>query len=79
MTPRMLLVLNVLEEFWDRNGYGPTYRELAARSGIRSVGNIAEVIKQLEEAGYVTRRKNRNRSVKSSRKVDRKMSSGVHS
>ena len=76
MTPTMLSVLKQLRLFWERNGYGPAHRDLSKLTGIKSVGNISRIIGQLEEGGYISRRKNRRRSVQV---IDRKMSSSVHS
>ena len=53
-------------DFWKdyarRNGYAPSYREVALGVGLKSVSSIAYQVRQLEELGYLSREPGRARA-----------------
>ena len=38
-----------IADYYDRNGYSPSYREIADGVGLRSTSSVHDYIKQLEE------------------------------
>jgi len=67
MTRNMLRILEAVEDHWAIQGYAPSYRELAASTGLKSVSSVAEIVKRLEADGLVTFKKDRKRTIKSLR------------
>lgn len=56
-------VLQFLRGFRERRGYSPTVRETAGALGLSSVSTVAEHLDSLEEGGFISRERDRARSV----------------
>jgi repressor LexA len=61
-TPRQLQVLKLIHEYQVRNGYAPTYAELAKELGVSTI-TIFEHMEALERKGAIRRRRHEARSV----------------
>lgn len=48
-------ILAFIAESWDERGRGPTYPEIAARTGLRTVTAVGYHLRVLAEAGCVER------------------------
>jgi len=57
-------VLEVIQEYTDKHGYAPSYREICARTDITSTSMVNYYLEQLEEMGYIERSENISRSLK---------------
>ena len=53
LTKKQLAVLEFLEDFTEREGYSPSYREIMAGLGLSSVSAVAEHIDNLVEKGVL--------------------------
>ena len=53
LTKKQLAVLEFLEDFTEREGYSPSYREIMAGLGLFSVSAVAEHIDNLVEKGVL--------------------------
>ena len=60
-TPRQLQVLKLIHEYHVRNGYAPTYAELAKELGVSTI-TIFEHMEALERKGAIRRRRHEARS-----------------
>ena len=54
LTKRQKEVLNTIETFIKNNGYSPTYRDIAQMLSIKHVSSVFEIVRKLDEKGYVT-------------------------
>ena len=63
ITEKQLEFYNKLTEFIDTNGYTPTVREMCEFSGLSSPATVHSHLKKLEEAGYISKGKNKSRSI----------------
>ena len=52
-TMKQKVMLEFIEDFTSSNGYAPTYREIAANLGYKSVATVAEHIQNLAEKGLL--------------------------
>lgn len=64
LTERQAALLAFIRSYQERNGYAPSYREMADGVGLVSKGNIARLIEGLEERGWVERQPYKDRSVR---------------
>jgi len=62
-TPRQAEILTYVRDYTHKNGYSPTYDEIAARFGISKV-TVFEHLTTLEERGLVHREKHKARSLR---------------
>ena len=63
MTPKQRQLYDWIVAYIAAHGYSPTYRQMAAAVGLRSVAGINRMICALTERGYVTRIPGRHCSV----------------
>lgn len=63
LTPRQRLLLKLIRDAVEANGYPPSMRELAHRSGLSSTSSVAYQLKSLEKAGYLRRDPHRPRAM----------------
>ena len=63
MTPQQRRTRDFIHDFWEDKGYAPSYREIQAELGLKSVSGVARLIKALVERGYVRVVPNTKRSV----------------
>jgi repressor LexA len=56
-------VLDVIQEYSEKHGYAPSYREICARTDITSTSMVNYYLEQLEEMGYIERVENISRSL----------------
>ena len=55
MTPRQKEVYDFIVIFWEKNGYGPTYKEIMAAMGVTSKGTVRQYIMSLIGHGRINR------------------------
>lgn len=53
LTPRLRQLLDYLKSHIYERGYAPTYRELAGTFGWKSVNTAYEMVRKLEDRGYL--------------------------
>lgn len=53
-----------IKDFIEKNGYSPSYRELARLNGINSVATVNYHMKRLKDKGYIDYQEGRCRTVK---------------
>lgn len=53
LTPRNREVLAWIQEFWQKNQFFPTYRDIQHGLGYRSVSSVQNHIRRLKQAGLV--------------------------
>jgi repressor LexA len=63
VTRRQKEVLDFLESFVARNGYSPSFEEIARGMGLKSLATVHKHITNLEKKGLLTRDYNRSRSI----------------
>ena len=63
ITRRQKEVVDFLEAFVEENGYSPSFEEIAAGLGLRSVATVHKHITNLEKKGLLDRERNRSRSI----------------
>lgn len=66
VTPVQRELYVLIDEFWRRFGFGPTYRELAQLRGVAGLGNIKRVVDRLVKLGVVKRVAGMDRSMRPS-------------
>ena len=64
MSPAQREVFIVIDEWWKKFGYSPSYRDIAYARGKMGLGNTKEIIDRLVELGVLKRLKNRGRTVR---------------
>ena len=63
-------ILLFVNRFNDKNGYSPSYREIADAVGLKSVSTVAHYVKQLEKDGRLVQRSGQKcRSVGTARRI----------
>ena len=67
MTPRQLLVLEAIEDYWTQNHCGPSLEAIASRVGVSSRSTIHAIVKRLHEDGWITMQPKRWRTMMSTR------------
>src|SRR5271155_1384848 len=63
VTRRQKEVLDFLESFVARNGYSPSFEEIARGMGLKSLATVHKHITNLEKKGLLDRVHNRSRSI----------------
>ena len=63
VTRRQKEVLDFLESFVQRNGYSPSFEEIARGMGLKSLATVHKHITNLEKKGMLDRVHNRSRSI----------------
>lgn len=63
LTPRQRLLLQLIRDAVEVDGYPPSMRELAERAGLASTSSVAYQLKMLEKAGFIRRDPNRPRAM----------------
>lgn len=63
LTPVMTAALTVIRQFLAEHDHAPSYREIAARLGLKSPGRVHGIVRGLEHRGYVTIEPGRARSI----------------
>ena len=63
LTPKMRAALLAIQELTDRNGFGPSYQEIADALGLSNKGAVNRLITRLCERGYLTHHPRRARSI----------------
>jgi repressor LexA len=63
LTRRQKEVLDFLESFVSRNGYSPSFEEIARGMGLKSLATVHKHISNLERKGLLDREHNRSRSI----------------
>ena len=63
VTRRQKEVLDFLESFVTRNGYSPSFEEIARGMGLKSLATVHKHITNLEKKGLLDRVHNRSRSI----------------
>lgn len=74
LTPRQKEVLDFLVAYIERNGYSPSFEEVAMGLNLSSLATVHKHVTALEQKGYVKRRYNESRSIEVSpeyRKAER--------
>ena len=54
MTPRQLLVLEAIEDYWAEQHCGPSLEAIANKVGVSSRSTIHSIVKRLHEDGWIT-------------------------
>src|ERR1700679_276946 len=63
VTRRQKEILDFLEAFVNRNGYSPSFEEIARGMGLKSLATVHKHISNLEKKGLLDRVHNRSRSI----------------
>mgnify|MGYP003338134086 FL=1 len=64
MTPRQQDIYLVIEEWWNKFGFGPTVDDIMRITGDRSRANVHRMMKRLCEVGACKRVPGRARSIR---------------
>ena len=67
MTPRQLLVLEAIEDYWAEQHCGPSLEAIANKVGVSSRSTIHSIVKRLHEDGWITMQPKRWRTMMSTR------------
>ena len=63
LTPRQRLLLKLIRDAVEANGYPPSMRELAHRAQLASTSSVSYQLKKREKAGFIRRDPNRPRAM----------------
>lgn len=63
LTKRQREILDYVESFLDAKGYSPSFEEIAAYFGYRSLATVHEHLSNLESKGYIRKNYNESRSI----------------
>lgn len=63
LTRKQRQLLDFIAIYIAKHVYAPTYDEMAEAVGLASKGRIGEILKGLEERGYINRLRNRARAI----------------
>jgi repressor LexA len=74
LTKRQKEILNHIKHFIDKNGYAPSFEEIAEAFGYSSLATVHEHISNLERKGYIRKAYNESRSIEL---VQRKPANGA--
>lgn len=55
MTPKQLLLMRFIADYWMRYGYAPTYAEMRDHIGLASQSGVHRLISGLVERGYLSK------------------------
>ncbi len=67
LTRRQKQILDFIESFLDAHGYSPSFEEIAAEFGFRSLATVHEHLSYLEAKGYIRKSYNESRSIELAR------------
>lgn len=67
LTKRQKQILDFIESFLDAHGYSPSFEEIAAEFGFRSLATVHEHLSNLEAKGYIRKSYNESRSIELAR------------
>ncbi len=63
LTRKQFVVFSAVKNFISRNGYAPSYTELAKWAGLRSVATVSKHVEALVQKGWLVKRFNEARSL----------------
>lgn len=63
LTKKQKRLMDFLQDFQNNHDYSPSYREIAAGLGLRSVASVAEHIDHLVQQGFLNRSTGASRSL----------------
>lgn len=63
LTKRQADLLKIIRDYIDEHGYSPSYVELADAMQIKSLGNIHDKVRALQERGHLEYRPGAARSI----------------
>lgn len=63
MTEKQKQVLLFISEYIRNNGFTPSYQEMCDELGIKSKSHIHNIVKNLEQQGYIQSTKGKKRSI----------------
>ena len=63
MTKNQSKLLKYIKEFWEENGYCPSYKDMCGAMGMKSRSGIHGMVVSLEARGFITRIPNAARSI----------------
>jgi repressor LexA len=63
LTKRQKEILDHVEKFIDKNGYAPSFEEIAEAFGYSSLATVHEHLSNLERKGYIRKAYNESRSI----------------
>jgi len=66
LTPKQKTIYLIIDEFWQKNGFGPSIDDIMEMSGDIGRGNVASQMWKLVEFGICKGVKNRARSIRPS-------------
>lgn len=66
-TEALIFIVNYIR----RNGYSPTYKNIASGAGLKSVGAAAGIILALERKGYIIKEKNKHHSIRLTKALEK--------
>ena len=64
LTDTQSFYYNVIKNYIDEKGYGPTIREIAEITGRKSFATIDDMLYRLKEKGYITFDNNKYRTIR---------------
>jgi len=64
LTQKQENIYNIIKQFINKNGYSPTFREIAKIAKLNSSGTIQEYIYKLKKKGYINYIPNKNRTIR---------------
>jgi len=68
LTNRQVQVLQFVEDFQDEHGGAPTLQEICDHFGFRSISSAQEHLRLIEQKGFLTKKANSSRSIRSVRR-----------
>jgi|TARA_S200002703_G_scaffold73735_1_gene63622 repressor LexA len=63
MTPKQKIIYDAIKDFQKKNGYSPTYQELANATSMKSKASVHKIVKQLKERNKIIHIDGKNRSI----------------
>jgi len=62
ITPDMKVVLDFVAAYLQETGCSPSFRDISEATN-KSLGNVSQIIRRLEERGHITRLRRQERSI----------------
>lgn len=63
MTPKQKIIYDAIKDFQNKNGFSPTYQELADATSMKSKASVHKIVKQLKERNKIVHIDGKNRSI----------------
>src|SRR5262247_4590599 len=63
LTRRQKQIVDYLSDYIERNGYAPSFEEIARQFGFQSLATVHEHLTNLERKGYIRRTHNESRAI----------------